>query len=144
MNLIPVEKNKEYIVDLSYRQFFLLFFNSLNRIGIIGLGNTYPGTFMILTNNRIKVANKILKYGFIELNNITGKCYFDGFAISFRNGHFYEQTKDFSYTTFYTLEDYIRFLNKEDSQINHESIQKLKLQTSPIKDPYIDFSYKKL
>ena len=78
------------------------------------------------------------------MDNITGKCYFDGFALSFRNGHFYEQTNDFSYTTFYTLDDYKRFLDGEDNQINHESNYTLKLQSIPIKDPFMDFSYKKI
>lgn len=99
---------------------------------------------MTLTSNRLKLAKQILKNGYIELNNITGKTYFDGFALSFRNGHFYEQTKDFSYTTPYGLDDYERFLIGSDSQINHESIRTLKLQTTPIQNPYLDFSYKKI
>ena len=141
-NIIKI-RNEEYIVDLSYRQFFLLQFNTLNRIGVVLLGNSYPGRFMTLRSDRLKVAREILKNGFIELNDITGKCYFDGFALSFRNGHYYEQTKDFSYTTVYTLDDYRRFLNCEDSQIEHEGKTVLKLQTIPIKDPYLDFSFKK-
>ncbi len=71
---------------------------------------------------------KILKDGWIKSDEDILKHYLDGFAISYRNGIYYAQTKDYSYKTSYNAEDYIRFLKEEDSQINHEGKEALGFQ----------------
>lgn len=124
--------NKYYLIDCTYRQFFALKKNNLDRIGVVGLGGCNVGTFMLMDTLREQVAKRILKEGWIELDDAIFKAYLDGFAISFRNGLFYEETKDFSYTTNYNAEDYIRFLRNEDNQINHESRLVLGYQKRPL------------
>lgn len=119
-NLVQV-RNKLYIIDCSYRQFFLLDNNLLKRIGVPNLSGCEPGAFMCLNQSRMNTALTLLKQGWIELNNENGKNYFDGFALSYRNGHYYEQTNDYSFTTNYSLNDYQNFLTGQDNQINHES-----------------------
>lgn len=117
-----------YIVDPSYRQFFMLRAGSLERIGIPFLGGTFPGIFMTLQEERMAVASKIIEKGWISFTEENIKHYFDGFALSFRNGLYYTQTNDYSYTTIYAAEDYIRFLKGEDNQVNHEGEEVLKRQ----------------
>lgn len=123
--------NTLYLVDCSYRQFFSLFENSLQRIGIPGLTNSKVGSYIMLTEMRKQMASELLKKGWIPLDEVRGKCYFDGFALSYRNGIYYEETGDYSFTTPYTLADYLRFLKKEDSQLNHEKEEVLKILRRP-------------
>ena len=128
-----VELNKKYyLVDCTYRQFFTLVRNNLERIGIMELAGCKPGIFMLMNEERKKVADTILKRGWIELNENVLKYYLDGFALSFRNGLYYEQTSDYSYTTNYTASDYERFLFGADSQINHEGEDVLGYQKKPL------------
>lgn len=122
--------DREYIVDCTYRQFFMLKWNSLERIGIPFLFNTKPGTFMKLNYNRLSLADTLLKRGWIPFTKDNIKNYFDGFALSFRNGLYYDLTGDYSFTTNYSGLDYINFLNDTDNQVNHESEDVLKLQKS--------------
>ncbi len=125
--------NNKYLLDPTYSQFFLLKRNIMDRIGIINLSGCDAGIFMYMNNERKLVANKILQDGFIKLDENTLKLYLDGFAISFRNGLYYEETKDYSYTTNYNAKDYINFLKGSDSQINHEKISYLGYQRKPSK-----------
>lgn len=125
--------NTPYLVDCSYRQFFSLFSNSLQRIAVPSVTNSKVGSYMLLTKKRQETASVLLKRGWIPLDANQAKCYFDGFALSYRNGIYYEQTNDYSFTPPYTLEDYLCFLNKEDSQLNHESREVLELQRRPCK-----------
>ena len=62
------------------------------------------------------------------MNEENIKNYFDGFAISFRNGTFYDLTEDYSYTTNYSPYDYLRFINGYDSQYHHEGEEVLGYQ----------------
>lgn len=109
-----------FLVDCTYRQFFMLKWNSLERIGVPFLSTTKPGTFMIMNDERLNVANTILKRGWIVLTPENIKNYFDGFAISFRNGLYYKETGDYSYTTNYNAHNYEDFLEGQDNQVNHE------------------------
>lgn len=113
--------NKNYLVDCTYSQFFNLYRNNLDRLGIVGLSGCNVGIFMMIDEKRKKVAEQVLKKGYIELNDENMKAYFDGFALSYRNGLYYKNTNDYSYQTEYTAEDYKRFLDGEDSQLNYES-----------------------
>lgn len=121
--------NEHFLVDCTYRQFFMLKWNSLERIGIPYLSNAKPGIFMALSNNRLRLADNLLKRGWISLNKDNTKNYFDGFALSYRNGFYYNQTGDYSFTTSYTSLDYANFLEVSDNQVNHEGEKVLRLQT---------------
>ena len=128
--VIDINNNK-YLLDSTYSQFFLLKRNIIDRIGIINLSGCDAGIFMCMNRDRKLVADKILKDGFIKLDEDTLKHYLDGFAISYRNGLYYENTQDYSYTTNYTPKDYINFLKGLDSQITHEKISYLGYQRKP-------------
>lgn len=138
-NIVTIN-NKKYIVDLTYRQFFLKDKSSLERIGVCTLLNTLPGRFMTMSDSRLKTASKILKDGYIEMTDENMKNYFDGFALSFRNATYYEEAEDFSFTTVYSPYDYMRFINEEDSQINHEGIDRLGYQKKVLRNPNIRFN----
>lgn len=125
--------NNYYLLDPTYSQFFLLKRNIIDRIGIINLSGCDAGIFMYMDSKRKLVADKILQDGFIKLDEDTLKQYLDGFAISYRNGLYYENTLDYSYTTNYTTQDYLNFLKGLDSQIIHEKISYLGYQRKPSK-----------
>ncbi len=99
--------------------------NILSRIGLIGLSGCDPGIFMYMDPQRKKVAETLLKNGFIKVTKESLKCYLDGFTLSFRNINYYEKTNDYSFQTPYTFEDYLRFLKREDDQIKHEGKENL-------------------
>lgn len=119
---------ERFLIDCTYRQFFMLRGNSLERIGIPYLSNTKPGVFMILNNSRLELANIILSRGWVSLTDENLKNYFDGFALSFRNGLYYDETGDYSFTTNYNAQDYNNFLEGVDNQVNHEGEKVLQKQ----------------
>lgn len=125
--------NQFYLVDCTYSQFFLLKRCLLERIGVPLLLPNYAGTFMVMKEDRKNIAEEIIRNGFVLLTNDVLKAYLDGFAISYRNGLYYEKTQDFSYTTNYSEEDYIRFLKGYDTQINQEGEIVLGLQKRPLR-----------
>ncbi len=135
-----VKVNDElYLVDCTYSQFFLQKDCILERLGIPMLSGCAPGAFMLMDEMRKKVAAKLLKDGWIKATPEVLKAYMDGFALSFRNGLYYEETNDFSYTTDYTAGDYIRFLFGEDNQLNYEKESHLGFQNQPLKDIHMSF-----
>lgn len=117
-----------YLIDPSYRQFFMLRASSLDRVGVPFLGGCFPGVFMKLSEERQAVATNLIERGYLKFTPENIKPYFDGFALSFRNGLYYDITQDYSYTTSYTADDYVSFLKGEDSQVNHEGEEVLKRQ----------------
>lgn len=121
---------EDFIIDCTYRQFFMIKYCSLERIGVPLISGTTPGAFMTLTPNRLELANNLLKRGWIPLTPENIKNYFDGFALSYRNGIYYDETGDYSYTTPYTPQNYMDFLEGHDSQVNHESEKVLCFQTT--------------
>ena len=116
---------EHYIIDVTYSQFFLWQRNILNRLGLVGITGCDPGIFMYMDPKRKKVAETLLKNGFIKVTKESLKCYLDGFTLSFRNINYYEKTNNFSFQTPYTYEDYLRFLEREDDQIKHEGKENL-------------------
>lgn len=80
-----------------------------------------------------KIAQHLINFGWIEATNQNLKIYFDGFAISFRNGIYYEDTKDFIFRTDYLAEDYISFLDGKGSQLEKEPVISLGRQMRPLK-----------
>lgn len=136
---IVVIANEYYLIDCTYRQFFSLKQNLLERLGIVGLAGVKPGIFMLMDEKRKNIAERLLKDGWVKLDSDILKYYLDGFTLSFRNGLYYEQTRDFSYTTNYKTDDYIRFLSGEDSQLNHEDKEVLGYQRKPLKNHKITF-----
>lgn len=132
-NIINI-KDKYYLIDCTYRQFFKTKGNFLEKIGILNMPGCHPGTFMLMSDERKRVANKILRDGWIELDDKTLKTYLDGFAISYRNGIYYAKTNDYSYEADYTSEDYIKFLKGEDNQVNHEGKDSLGYQRKLVND----------
>ena len=131
---------KEFLIDTTYSQFFLVKKNILDRLGIINIRSLQPGCFMTMEKERLKVAKKVLRDGWLELTDSNLKNYFDGFALSYRNGLYYENTRDFSYQTEYTADDYRRFIRGEDNQVNHEEKEFLGYQKVPLKNPYLVFT----
>ena len=131
--------DKKYIIDCTYSQFFLLKRCLLDRIGIMDLGGCKPGIFMTLKENRKKLAETILKKGWVLLTDENLKDYLDGFALSYRNGLYYEQTNDFTYETPYQANDYYNFLNGLDNQLNHEGREVLGYQKKPLNNHNLKF-----
>lgn len=132
---------KKYLVDCTYKQFFKTNKSSLERLGIPGICAPRLGTFMQLDEKRKKVAEMILKQGWIEATEENIKHYFDGFALSFRNGLYYENF-GINYNTDYTAEDYMRFMQTSDSQLNYENIEFLGPQKRPLGDYRLNFKIK--
>ena len=130
---------KYYLVDCTYCQFFLMTYNFLERLGVVGLSGCDLGIFMTITDSRKKLATKILEDGWIELTESTIKDYFDGFTISYRNGLYYEDTLDFSYTTMYDAADYRRFILGESHQLQYEKRKHLGYQRQLLKNPNLSF-----
>lgn len=137
-NIIYIS-NKKYIIDCTYKQFFTLRENILQRIGIYDLGGCKAGIFMMMDEKLLKVAKTILENGWIELTDENLKAYLDGFTISYRNGLYYEKNKDFTYTTNYTADNYNSFLNGESNQTNYEKIEYLGYQMQPLQNPKLSF-----
>ena len=129
-------KDKKYLIDPTYSQFFLLKRNFFEFLGMMEMVGPQAGAFMIMNDERKKVANKILSDGWIELKSDVLKTYLDGFALSYRNGLYYENYQDYSFTTPYTDNDYWNFLNGLDNQYNHEKAYCLGYQKRPLNKYY--------
>ncbi len=130
---------REYIVDCTYRQFFRLDKNMIERMGVFRVNGCDPGIYMMMNESRKKTALHLLKYGWVEATRENLKNYLDGFALASRNGLFYERYPECGYETPYSVEDYMNFLNGYDHQINHEPIECLGEQDYSLKDPKFKF-----
>lgn len=132
--------NKKFIVDLTYSQFFTIGKNLIERLGIPDIPSPNVGLFMTMSENRKKVANKILSDGYILITEEVLKDYLDGFTIFYRNGLYYEETNDFSFTTKYSSDDYKNFLKGKDNQANYEDTSWLGYQKRALKNLKLDFN----
>ena len=120
--------DKKYLLDCSYSQFFMLGDNILETLGIEDMELPFPGIYMLQDESRIKTARSLLERGWIEATDENMKNYFDGFALSFRNGIYYEDN-NFDYLhTGYSISDYRSFILGGDSQLKHEEREKLGYQ----------------
>lgn len=113
---LPDGDTKQFLVDCTYRQFFTYSDSFVERIGLLFNSGPNIGSYMMMDDERKKIAEELLQKGFIELTPKVLKCYFDSFVYSGRNGLFYEKmNKDVievsDYTPHYTCEDYIEALN---------------------------------
>lgn len=134
--------NQQYIVDCSYKQFFLANGNIINSLGIPNFATPFPGCYMIMNKERCKVAKEILKSGYILLTPENLKHYLDGFTLSFRNGLYYEQNPSASYTTPYTYNQYLEFLHTDVSLLDYEDKELLGYQKRPLKNSKFIFKTK--
>lgn len=127
INIITYD-DKTYLIDCTYSQFFTLRGNNLERIGLLEMSGCLPGVFMLMNNERKRVADEILENGWIQATKGNLKRYLDGFAISYRNGLYYAKTEDYSYTTIYNADDYLEFMKRHDNQVNREGEELLGFQ----------------
>ena len=133
-----------YIMDLSYSQFFKQnSSNMLSRLGIPYLEPCKPGIYMMMDDKRSKVASIIISRGWIKLTENNFKEYLDGFTLSYRNGLYYELLGKVDYTTNYSYNDYIRFLEGTDNILRYEPKEGLGYQIKPLKNPYLNFKINK-
>lgn len=130
---------ENYIVDCTYRQFFRLDNNNLNRFGIVGMSGCSAGTFMLMDEERKKVALHLLKNGWIKCNDKNFKHYLDGFTMSYRNALYYEWLGQVDYSVGYTASDYIEFLNGDDLMTNYEPEDGLGEQEVPLTNKNLRF-----
>lgn len=130
---------KTYIIDCTYSQFFFIKRCLIERTGIVFMPSCNPGLFMTMDESRRKTAETLLNNGWMELTDENIKNYFDGFSIYFRNGLYYEITNDFSYTTPYTVNNYVDFLNHTDDQTKHEPLEGLGYQYRVLRNPKMSF-----
>lgn len=137
-NLIRIEEEL-YLVDCSYAQFFYRGKNDLERLGLYNFSGCYPGIYMIQSEERRKVAEKILRCGWIEATEDNIKDYLDGFTLMYRNGLYYEDKGIADYEVDYSYDDYMNFLYGDDNQVKHEGKEFLGFQKRLLQDPRFIF-----
>ena len=137
-NMVSIGE-RDFIIDCTYRQFFRVDKNLIDRLGVFRTNGCDPGVYMMMNESRKNTAIHILKYGWIEATSENMKNYLDGFALASRNGLFYERHPECGYETSYTVRDYMNFLNGYDHQINHEPIECLGEQDYSLSDPKFKF-----
>lgn len=138
INIIYLD-DKKYIVDCTYRQFFDINGSLLEKLGVYGLAGCLPGIYMLQNDSRKQTAVNLLEKGWIPMDSVNAKNYFDGFALFYRNGIYYDQKGIVDYQTDYTIEDYENFITKKDNQGNHEPIEGLGRQLDSIRNKKLKF-----
>jgi hypothetical protein len=83
---LPNGEVKMYLVDCTYRQFFTYSNSFLERIGLMLNSGCCMGTYMMMDEERKKIAEELLVKGYIEFTPDNIKNYFDGFIFEGRNG----------------------------------------------------------
>lgn len=131
--------NIEYIVDTTYKQFFTLDSNILNRLGVMGLDGCKPGVYMMMNNSRKKTAFELLKKGYVVAGRENLKNYFDGFALSYRNGLYYEWIGKVDYMTPYSVSTYFDFISGDKLLFDYEPVEFLGEQQEPLKNEKFRF-----
>lgn len=135
-------KGKEYLIDCTYKQFFLFEDNLLERVGVVNNTSYAPGAFMLKDEVSRNIAQTILKRGWIEMTDDILKRYLDGFTLSFRNGLGFEKNKG-SLETKYSAEKYKIFLKGTDDMFNHECLSHIGQQEEPLKNDEFKLTFKK-
>ena len=120
---------KKYLVDCTYRQFFTKSDSFIERIEVMrGLAKGASiGAYMTMTEDRKRIAEELLKNGFIEATPENLKAYFDAIIFSARDKHFYK-SNGLDYMNpddcipNYTINDYMNMLIKNKT-IKQKSIE---------------------
>lgn len=114
-------EEKKYLVDCTYRQFFTYQHSFVERIGIPYNSGSSIGTFMMMDEGRKKIAENILKNGYIEFTDEVCEAYLGGFVFSGRNGEYYSslgkdvlERKDFEPS--YTAREYMMAIENRGLQ----------------------------
>ncbi|MCI9433960.1 MAG: hypothetical protein HFI86_01615 [Bacilli bacterium] len=134
--------NKQYLIDCSYKQFFLANENMIECLGIPFFDLPLAGIYMMMDKKRANVAKEILKNGYILITPDNLKHYLDGFTLSFRNGLYYEENIDATYTTPYTYNQYLEFLYTDASLLDYEDKELLGYQKRPLRNSNFIFKAK--
>ena len=88
------------------------------------------------------IANSVISRGWIPFTEENVKKYFDGFALSYRNGLYYELLGKVDYNTVFDFDDYFNFLNGCDTLFKYEPKEGIGYQKRPLKNPNINFKVK--
>ena len=131
--------DKEYLIDIAYKQFFDSSYCPLEIMGLYEHSGPWLGIYMVMDDKRKEMAEKLLSDGWIEYTSDNIKDYYDGFALSYRNALYYENLGYIDFSTPYTADDYKKFMDGNDSQLNHEGYDNLGIQRVIIKNPKIEF-----
>ena len=120
---------KSYLVDCTYRQFFTYSDAFVERIGMLLNEGGSIGTYMMMSEDRVKMAEQLLRNGYIDFTAETGKVYFDAFVFSGRNGKYYEslgksQLEASDYEPGYTFFEYMDAIDNGGLDEKHISRQK--------------------
>ena len=126
--------SRQFIVDITYAQFFEERFNQLDRLGIPLIDVPEIGCYMKMLPNGSEIAYKLFTDGYFEITEKSLKTYFDSFTLSYRNALYYEEG---GILLPYSIEQYMNFINDRDSQFKHEKIYCLGRQSRPLKNPNI-------
>jgi len=118
-----------YLVDLTYKQFFMKRQSLLERLNVPCCCGILAGRFMVIDEERNRVSDELLKNGYLKLNENNLKSYLDGFTMSYRNGLYYQ---DHDYDG-YSIDQYIEFLCEEKSMADYEDMEGLGYLKRPIK-----------
>jgi len=125
---LPNGETKYYLIDCTYRQFFTYSEVFLERTGLPLNSGPSMGAYMMMDENRKRLAEEILTKGFIEFTPDVIKAYFDAFIFSGRNGLYYEKLgkkklSKVDYEPSYTCDDYLYALNNrgiKEENIGHQ------------------------
>ena len=110
-------ENKKYLIDCTYRQFFTKSNSFQKRISVMRgvFKGCSIGAYMMLTEERKKIAEDLLTKGYIEATPENIKEYFDAITFSGRGNDYYKQQGlDFMNPNDcipkYSINDYMRML----------------------------------
>lgn len=155
-------ETKKYLVDCTYRQFFTKSDSFRKRISVMRgpAKGCSIGSYMMMTEERKKIAEELLNQGYIEATPENIKEYFDAIIFSGRDNDYYKQQGlDFmnpnDCTPKYSITDYMRMLTqnhvidensffrkietstqKEKTDISTKDIGKRTLRIKPRKQSY--------
>ncbi len=135
--LIVYLGGKEYLIDTNYSRFFYERNTFIERLGVCGLMNCYPGYYMRLTRERRAAANKLLTDGWIELTPENRKNLLDGYTSWYINGSYYEDKQDFSFNIPISAKEYERLIRGEILLTGIIDRDHLGFQKKPLENPYM-------
>lgn len=120
---------KMYMVDCAYRQFFSLSYN----INSDELEQIDCGMFMLADEKRKKVAQQILKKGYIELTQENLKLYLDGFVMATSRDEALETPTIEQYKTILSKKQilYVDRIQYENQEFSEEDSKKYIIPSEP-------------